>query len=207
VISTGSPLNPSALLRDAVALFKSPRAFFRGLEKKGGYLRPVQTLAVWAVVSGVIGFLVGLLRPVPLGLVGGRAAQALGVVLGPLAALAVGFLIAGLLFVIWHLMGSKEDYQTSFRVWAFIAPVGAVGALLGIVPFLPLLTLAYLVYLLVVASQEVHGIPAARSWIVWGVLGALAAVFMAVALVVGAAAQSGRLSALTGPAAAQGRPF
>jgi hypothetical protein len=165
----GGKLTFPALYQWAVALFKSPRAFFAAMERKGGYMTPCLYLLAWSFVSGVIGFLVGLTRaPLP---GAGRAVQAASVVVGPPLVLGFGFAAAAVLFVIWHLMGSKEDYQTAFRCWAFMAPVGVIGAVLGLVPLLPLAVFFYTFYLVVVASQEVHGLSPRRSWAVWGTLG------------------------------------
>ena len=88
----------------------------------------------------------------------------------PFLGVLVGFFIAAVLFVIWHLMGSKNDFQTAFRVWAFISPLGAVGSVLSLAPYLGVLIVIAGFYLIIVASEEVHGLPKARSWIVWGIL-------------------------------------
>src|SRR5687768_8741434 len=110
-VAIGGKLSGPSFIAWAVALFKSPRSFFRGMEKQGGYLAPVLYLLSWSAVSGVIGFLVSLTRPAPA--VGGRGVQIAAVFMGPLLVVLFGFLVAGVLFVIWHLMGSKEDYQAA----------------------------------------------------------------------------------------------
>lgn len=184
-IAVGGPLSLPALIQWALLLFKQPRAFFRAMERKGGYFTPCMYLLAWSGLSSVVGFFVGLLRPVPAGLLGGRATQVAAIFLGPLAALVGGFIAAGILFVIWHLMGSKEDFQTSFRCWAFMAPVGVITALLGIVPFLPVVGIVYMLFLLVVASQEVHGISEGRAWTVWGLLGGAFLMFVLFAVMLG----------------------
>lgn len=171
------------LFRWAAVLFQSPRDFFRGMERKGGFAVPCLYVLWWSFISSFVGFLVALLR-------GGRLVQAAGVILGPPVVVGLGFLMAGLLFVVWHLMGSKEDYETAFRCWAFMAPLGAVGSALGIIPFLPLLVFAYTFYLVVLATQEVHGIPSRRAWLVWGSLAGACFAILLVLLAVGAVIQS-----------------
>lgn len=189
--SIGGRLTLPAFIQWAVALFKSPRSFFQRMERSGGYGTPVLYLAGWSFLSAVISFLVAFVRP---GQGIGRGLQALGLVVGPLGALAMAFgLVAVYLFVIWHWMGSKENFETAFRIWAFMAPVGAVTALLGILPILQVVvSLAYMLYLIVIASQEVHGIDARRSWIVWGVLGGILLLFTVATVVASRFAPMGR---------------
>lgn len=204
-MSVGGALSVPAFFGWAVQLFKNPRGFFRGMEKTGGYLTPSLYLLGWGVISAAVGFLVALTRPVPLGFAGGRAAQGLNILFNPLGALALAFgLVVVYLFVIWHWMGSKENYQTAFRVWAFLAPLGLVSAVLGLVPYLPLLILPYAVYLIVIASEEVHGIPAQRAWTVWGILGGTLLLFALVAAVAGKSLQGGR-GGFSSPSAAEPR--
>ena len=138
------------------------------MSKDGGYATPILYLAFWTAVSSVITFLGSFIRPsVAMGGIGLRLTT---LVASPFLGIFVGFLIAAVLFVIWHLMGSKNNFQTAFRVWAFISPLGAVGAVLSLVPYLGVLILVAGFYLIIVASEEVHGLPKARSWIVWGSL-------------------------------------
>src|SRR6185436_9815038 len=104
----GGTLSFQALFQWAVALFRSPREFFRGLQKKGGYLGPVLYIAFWALASGLISGLISLFRPAS---EAARAMQAASLVFGPVIVVLFSFVSAGVLFVIWHLMGSKEDYE------------------------------------------------------------------------------------------------
>jgi hypothetical protein len=190
-MTVGGALSARAFFGWAVRMFKDPRGFFRSMEKTGGYVTPCAYFLGWTAVSGVIGFLASFLRPLSLEAVGGRGVQALSVFVGPfLLLLSVFGFVAVYLHAIWHWMGSKENYQTAFRVWVFMAPLAALSTLLGVVPYLPLLVFPYLVYLLVVASQEVHGLGAERSWAVWGSLGA--AVLLLVALTAGGSSLPGR---------------
>src|SRR5262245_19712743 len=97
----GGEFSPGALWSWAAALFKSPRAFFGAMEKRGGYGAPILYILSWAFASGVISFLVSLARPAPAG--AGRGLQAAGIVAGPIVGLLFAFVAAGALFVIWHL--------------------------------------------------------------------------------------------------------
>lgn len=190
-ITTQPRVGGSLALKDligwALALFKGPRAFFRGMEKKGGYWTPILYLAFWVLVSTLVSFLVTFIRP----MVGQGPLpwRLVGILFSPVMGLVVSFFITAGLFVIWHLMGSKEDFQTAFRVWALTTPLWVVGSILGLVPFLPGLVILAFFYLLVVASQEVHGISRERSWLVWGILAGIFFLFSLMALVVGQAAR------------------
>ncbi len=180
----GGDLNFPALWRWAVDLFTNPREFFRSMKKGGGYLAPSLYALAWLIASGAVTFVVGLFRSVP-GMAAGRGAQFLSIFLGAALSLAAGFFLAAVFFVIWHLTGSKENYQTAFRVWAFIAPLAVVSAVLNVVPFLSVVAVVYGFYFLIVASQEVHGLTAQKSWAVWGSLCMALLIFLVGAFIVG----------------------
>ena len=166
--ASGQSLTFSNLFQWAKELFTNPRRFLAAMPKEGGYLTPMLYLAFWSIISNTITFLGSFLRPsIAAGGIDLRLAALVG---SPFLGVLFGFFIAAILFVIWHLMGSKNNFQTAFRVWAFISPLGAVGAVLSLVPYLGVLILVAGFYLIIVASEEVHGLPKARSWIVWGSL-------------------------------------
>ena len=178
----GAALNFGNLFGWAAALAKNPRAFLRGMAKSGGYTTPILFAAFWFFASTVLSFFVGLVRPATV--TGPVALRLVGLILSPFVGLLFSFLMTAVIFVVWHLMGSRENFQTSFRVWAFLSPVWAVGSILGMVPYLPILVFVAFLYLLIVASEEVHGLPRDRSWLVWGILGALCVALMLVAVVI-----------------------
>lgn len=179
--AVGGRLSWGDLFSWAVRVFKAPGGLFSGLAKTGGYGTPALYALFWLFLSGVVELAVARFRPAPFRFSAG--VETLWLFLGPLLLLAVGFLVSGLFFVIWHLMGSRENYQTAFRCWAVTTPVAVASAALGVVPFLNLLGFLYGIFLLVVASRQVHGLPSRRSWIVWGVLGGLILALLAVSLV------------------------
>ncbi len=179
--AVGSRLSWGGLFSWAVRVFKAPGGLFSDLAKTGGYGTPALYALFWLFLSGVVELAVARFRPPSLRFSIG--VETLWLFLGPLLLLAVGFLVSGLFFVIWHLMGSRENYQTAFRCWAVTTPVAVASAALGVVPFLNLLGFLYGIFLLVVASQRVHGISARRSWTVWGSLGGLVLALLAVSLV------------------------
>jgi hypothetical protein len=165
---------------------------------------------VWFYAAGVVNFLTQVALPNPAlpGLTIGMKVALL--VMGAPLALVFAFILSGILFVIWHLMGSTGNYQTAFRTWSAMSPLAVLQALLGVGVALStrafkgspmvaivigVIMLFYGLYLLVTASVETHRLPKVRSWVVWGsvtVLLFLAGVILsAVALVANQNARGG----------------
>ncbi|WP_232059119.1 YIP1 family protein [Kineobactrum salinum] len=105
----------------------------------------------------------------------GMLAAGLGaIIVMPIFAVIGAFIGAAILFVIWRLMGSGEDYETAFRCQASVAAIYPVTALLAIVPYLgTIITIAWGAFLLVEASVSVHGRERKTAQIVFGVLAVL----------------------------------
>lgn len=173
-VAVGQNLSGRNLFSWAVGMVTGPRRFFAALAKRGGFKTPVGYALCWLFLSTVMELLVGRLRPQPIRV--GWVIEVGSLAAVPLVMIGIGFIVAAVLFVIWHLMGSPENYETAFRCWAFITPISVLSALLSVVPFLNVLALLYGLFLLVIASIETHRISSARSWTVWG---ALCAVFLA----------------------------
>ena len=162
----GQGISFKNILNWALVLLKSPTKFFSQLPKAGGYGTPVVYALFWFFLATGVEIVISHFRqPVKVG----WAMELAWLFLGPLLLVGVGFIGAAIFFVIWHLMGSKENYQTAFRCWAFTTPVSLASAILSLVPFLNLLAFLYATYLLVMASIYTHGIPSRRSWTVWGI--------------------------------------
>jgi hypothetical protein len=168
-------------------MVKNPRQFFASLPKSGGFGTPVVYALFWLFLSALVELIVGRFRPQPIRF--GWGIELGWLIAGPFILVGLGFVVSAVFFVIWHLMGSKQNYEAAFRVWAFTTPVAVAGAVLGIVPFLNTLAFLYGLYLLVVASIEYHGISPAKSWTVWGALAALVLVLVVVSIVSRAALQ------------------
>lgn len=149
-------------------VLRRPRSFFERFSRTGGYGSAALYAAAVYFVTGVIGALIAALRTESTG--GTILAKFIGVLLLPWILVGLTFVAAGVAFVVWHLMGSKEDYRSAFRVLCFLTPVFLAGSLLGLIPYLPLVAWLYGFYLLVVASMEFHHLPRVRSWAVWSSL-------------------------------------
>jgi hypothetical protein len=178
-----APASPAEFLRWAGVFFKSPRRAYAELALEGGYGVPALYILFWSAVSAVVQFLIGLLP--------GRSPATIGTaLLGVVLALVFSFAVAGILFVIWHLMGSKKDYQAAFRCWSLMAPLSLAGALLGAVPYLSILPSLYAFYPLVAASIESHRLSSERSWAVWISIAVVLTISVVLLVAVGLALQS-----------------
>lgn len=161
-------LDFAAIPQTAIKVITQPAAFFREMPKTGGFVEPLVFAVALGVVSGAIQAVTGILHLHP---VGGAAAGVASIVLVPVFVAIFGFVGAGILFVIWKLMGSQEDYETAYRCGAYISAVGPITTLLGIIPYLgAVLSLPIMTYYLVMASVEAHKIASQKAWKVFGLL-------------------------------------
>jgi hypothetical protein len=169
-----SQINLAAIPDQVIKVITTPVAFFRSMAKTGGLLDPLIFVIVIAVVNGLLqslGFFIGV-HP----MFGAGMAFA-SIIIVPIFAAIFSFIGAGILYVIWRLMGSTQNYETAYRCLAYASAITPITTLLGFVPYLNLLGLVWMLYLLVIASVEVHGIAAKTAWIVFGILTALLALF------------------------------
>ncbi len=150
--------------KGALDLFRAPKSTLRSMTKEGGYGKPLLYALLWQYVASAVALGISFVRsvPTPWGIPG----KIIMFGLTPPLMLLVGFVVAAILFVIWHLMGSAQNYQTAFRVWALFAPLAVLGAL----PYVSLAVMVYYFFLLVTASIEIHSIRPTKAWTVWGVL-------------------------------------
>jgi len=82
------------------------------------------------------------------------------------------FIVSAILFVIWKLMGSEQDYETAFRSWSAATAVYPVAALLSIIPYVgAIVGVLWGTYLMIEASVAVHERPRRTAQLVFGILG------------------------------------
>jgi hypothetical protein len=154
----------------ALRVVAQPAAFFREMPKKGGFIKPLVFTAAVAVLSGLLQALQGLLH---LNVARGAAAGFASIVLIPVMTAIFSFVGAAILFVIWKLMGSQEDYEAAYRCGAALSALGPITTVLGVIPYLgSAASLLIMVYYLVAASVETHKIGSRKAWTVFGALGA-----------------------------------
>jgi hypothetical protein len=161
-------INLTEIPRTALRVLMSPAAFFREMPRSGGYVEPLAFMVAMGVISGILQSI--------LSLVGLQFAASVGMALGsivifPIMIAIIGFIGAAIMFALWKLMGSGEDYETSYRCVAYVSALGPIMTLLNVVPYLgSAVGLVAACFYYVAASVEVHGIPARRAWTVFGII-------------------------------------
>lgn len=164
-------LDFAAIPRTAIKVITQPAAFFREMPKTGGFVEPLVFAVALAVVSGVIQAVLSLLHLNPLG---AAAAGFSSIFIVPIFAAIFSFVGAAIMFGIWKLAGSQENYETAYRCSAYISAVGPITSVLGLIPYLgAILSLPILTYYIVMASVEAHKIAAEKAWKVFGVIAAI----------------------------------
>lgn len=161
----------AAIPTTAIRFITSPAQFYREMPKKGGFVAPLIFMVAMGVIGGIIQAVAGLagLNPVA-GVMAGLAS----LIIVPIMVAIFGFVGAAIIFMIWKLMGSQEDYETAYRCGAYAAAFTPISTIIGLVPYAGgAVGILIMVYLLVVASVEVHRLPANKAWLVFGIIGVI----------------------------------
>ncbi len=161
----------AAIPQTAIRFITSPPAFYREMPKKGGFSEPLVFMVAMGVIGGIIQAIASLvsLNPGASAMVGMAS-----LVVVPIMVAIFGFIGAAIMFVIWKLMGSQEEYETAYRCGAYAAAFTPITMIIGLVPYAGgAVGILIMIYLLVVASVEVHQLPANKAWLVFGILGAI----------------------------------
>ncbi len=105
-----STFNLSKVIEDAKSVITNPVSFYRNMSKSGGFSEPIIFVIVMAVIAALLFTIFSLFG-------GGRMAGAgLGIlVFIPIMMLIGSFISAAIMFVIWKLMGSENNYETAYR--------------------------------------------------------------------------------------------
>jgi Uncharacterized protein conserved in archaea len=166
-------INFAAMPQTAVQVVTAPTEFFKSMPKTGGFLEPL----VFAVIMGFIaGIVHAILSPFGVGYGTGYGRGMMSgfgmIIFMPIAAVIGSFIGAAIIFVIWKLMGSQENYETSYRCTAYLVVLAPVFVILRIIPYAGIIVyMAIYVYFIVIASTQVHNIPAQKAWMVFGIIG------------------------------------
>ena len=155
----------------AIKVLTSPHTFFKGMPKTGGYVKPL----IFMIVMGVVGGLIqSILSIIGLQVATGLAMGVASIILLPIIVGVFGFIGAAILYVIWKLMGSQEEYETAYRCVAYISALTPITSILGIVPYIGgAVGVALAMYFTILASIEVHRISSQKAWLVFGIIGAI----------------------------------
>jgi hypothetical protein len=142
------------------------------MQRGGGYVEPLIFMVVMGLISGILQTLLSVFG---LGISGALFAVGISIIVVPVVVVIFGFVGAGILFVIWRLLGSQQSFECAYRCAAYAGAISPITTVLNVIPYIgPLAGLAWMTFLIVVASVEVHEIAPKMAWIVFG---ALAVVF------------------------------
>jgi hypothetical protein len=121
------------ILEKARTLLTAPGAFYRQMPKSGGFLEPVLFMIVMALVAIIIFIALGLLG------LGALSAFDVGIgsmIVMPIMAVVGSFIGAGIMFVIWKLMGTQEPFEVAYRCVANASAIYPITAFIGMIPYL-----------------------------------------------------------------------
>ena len=166
-------INYAAMPQMAVRIVTAPAEFFREMPKTGGFLKPL-------VFAGVMGLAASILQAIwslqGFGYGGqaqsGLASIFLSIIYMPVIFAISSFIGAAIVFYIWKLMGSTENYEVSYRCMAYLMALAPIIAIIKVVPYAGIISsFAIVTFYIVIASTEVHGIPVRKAFQVFGIIG------------------------------------
>jgi len=166
-------INFAAMPQMAVRIVTAPAEFFKSMPKTGGFVEPLVFAVIMGVVAGVIHALINILG---LSYVHVGFVESMGmIILFPVVVVISSFIGAAVIYVIWQLLDSQENYETSYRCTAYLMTIAPVVAILSVIPYYVgiIVYMAIYVYYLVIASTQVHNIPSEKAWLVFGIIGAV----------------------------------
>ncbi len=145
-----------------------PVGFFGQMAKTGGMKEPLMFLAAMGLMAGIVNL---VLSVVGLGMTPSLARSLPLVIFIPIGCVVLGFVGAGIVFVIWKMMGSDASYETSYRCVAYAAAIMPITQFVSVVPYIggPA-GAAWGTFLFVLASIHVQKIRPKLAWIVFGSL-------------------------------------
>ncbi|MCK9469892.1 MAG: YIP1 family protein [Porticoccaceae bacterium] len=170
-MSETSQFDINKVIADAKSVITNPVGYYQSMPKTGGFTEPLIFVAVMAAIMGIITAVLSLFGSSAAGVL---AAGFSAIILMPIFAVIGAFIGAAILFVIWKLMGSPENYETAFRSLAAITAIYPIIAVLSIIPYVgTIVGIIWATWLLIEASVAVHGRNRQTASIVFGILGLL----------------------------------
>jgi hypothetical protein len=168
-------INFAVMPQKAINVVIKPAEFFQGMSKTGGFFEPLVFAVIMGFITGIIQAILGFIG---LGHAGGYGGYMMGgygvIIVMPIAVAVASFVGAAILFVIWRVMGSAEEYETAYRCVAYLMALAPITAIIDVVPYAGgLVRMAIFVFYLVAASIHVHNIPSQKAWLVFGIIGVI----------------------------------
>ena len=163
----------AAMPQMAVRILTTPAESFRKMPKKGGFVEPL-------VFSWFMGLIASIIQAIwsLLGFGYGGQAQSgvawiiLSIIFMPVILVICSFVGAAIVSFIWILMGSKQNYEASYRCMAYLMALAPLIALIEVIPYAGIiLSFAIVTFYIVIASAEVNGISARKALLVFGIIG------------------------------------
>jgi hypothetical protein len=142
------------------------------MPKTGGFLEPLVFVVIMGFIAGIIQAILSFIGLGPNAGYGGGGIHGFTMIIFMPIAVAIGSFIGGaILFVIWKLMGSQENYETAYRCGAYLMALAPITAIIGAIPYAGgLISMVIYLYYLVTASIHVHNIPSQKAWLVFGII-------------------------------------
>jgi len=163
--------NIRLILDTIIKVVTNPVGFFKDMPKSGGFIEPLVFMVSMGVVAGIIQAVFGIIG---LTYAASFVTALTSIIIVPIAIAIFGFVSAGILFIIWKIMGSQESFETAYRCGAYTGAIVPITMVVGSIPYLgTIIGLAWTTYLFVIASIEVHKLNPKVSWIVFGAIGLL----------------------------------
>lgn len=171
-------INFAAMPQTAVNVITKPAEFFQEMPKSGGFLKPLVFAIIMGFIAGIIQAILSFIGLGPGAGYGGGMSGFSMIIFMPIAAAIGSFIGGAILFIIWKLMGSQEDYETAYRCGAYLMALTPITVIIGVVPYAGgLISLVIYLFYLVTASIHVHNIPSQKAWLVFGIIGVIFALF------------------------------
>lgn len=169
-------IDVSGMPDQAIGVITSPRSFFRGMPREGGYLDPVVFLVVMGLAAALIQIILGFVGLGQMSITAMAATGLIAIIMLPIFLVVGCFVAAAIGFVIWRFLGSRQPFEAAFRCVAYMTAITPITALLGAVPYLgTAVHVAWAMWLVIVASVEVHAIREQTARLAFGVIGVLIA--------------------------------
>ena len=163
-----SLIDVNAIIELAKSIIIKPREFFEQMPTHGGYREPLIFITVIGIIAGLTAAALSFFSS---GHLGSMSFGITSIILLPVAAIAGCYIASAIMFVIWKLMGSREEYEASFRCVAYSYVIIPVAVIASIIPYIGTLTAnLWWFWLIYIATLTVHKLESQKSSIVLGII-------------------------------------
>lgn len=163
--NTTTTFDPQHTIAQVKQIVLDPVGFYKHLPVSKKWEAPLIFIALMGVLTGIVSVVYTF---------GMKAAAFSLLIMMPIMAVIGSFVGAAILFVIWHLMGSKQDYKRAYDCVAYSFVIMPAVALISFLPYLPgAIQTVWSCFLLYVASITVHQIKEQTAKMVFGIFAIL----------------------------------